>query len=963
MRFRTIAIATALAAGLGPTVSAYAPHKGSEQPVVAAGRAPRAHRTVGYSAPAKLAPQMGTFASWKQIWDRDTDVPLRMWGPSIPFFGSTASSTVAESAARQFLAQHLALLAPGAAASDFTIISNVIDRAGTIRTVGFQQTANGLPVAGGSIGLTFERDHLVMVSSTAVPNVVVRMPVGAMLATNLERSAQDFLSSDNISSHVLRHGARAIVPIIHERGAKGYVDIEYRVVETVTVEADRGAGQWDVWLDANDGTAIARKSNLMFASGTVLFDVPDRGPQGTRSGKPAPNDGHTVNGVATTSTLDGTVTWTAAGAATVAPGLSGSLVKVTNLAGANITGSLTLPDAGSVTWSNASDGPSDAQLDAFVFISTAKKFVTDRLNPSASTSAFLAMQNVVSVNMNDKCNAFSTGEAEFFFLAGTSGSDNCENTGRISDVVYHEFGHSIHNNSVIPGEGFFDGSLSEGMADTMAVSITGDHAMGKGFFVDMPTTALRDVDPVGLEKTWPADADGEPHDEGEIIGEALYDTRKALQTKYGDTDGFNKFLVVYYNVMERAADIPSSFPAALVGNDDDGDLSNGTPDQCEIQTAFALHGLTDTPAATSALLGLKPPTLMGNTVALAATASPTNPSCPLPTVATATLTWKLEGGTAADVPLALAAGSYTGDIPTQPSGSVIRYHVTVALSNGVNLSFPDNPADPDYQTYVGAVTPIQCFDFEAGIGDWTHSGTTTNNRPADEWEVGMPLGIGGDPTAAHGGTNVLGQDLGDGLVGNGDGDYRANGMSWAISPAVDLKGFTHVRLQYYRWLGVEDGAYDQATIFANDMALWKNLASPGDPQNAEINHVDKEWRFADVDLTPAIGTGTTMTLKFEVDADQGLNLAGWNLDDVCIVGTADPALCGNGTVDLGETCDDGNKNDGDGCSSACQTESGSGSGPGGVDGGGCCSAGTKPAGALVLSLFTIGLVLRRRRRS
>src|SRR5664279_2603610 len=270
--------------------------------------------------------------------------------------------------------------------------------------------------------------------------------------------------------------------------------------------------------------------------------------------------------------------------------------------------------------------------------------------------------------------------------------------------------------------------------------------------------------------------------------------------------------------------------------------------------------------------------------------------------------------------------SYTGDIPTQPSGSVIRYHVTVALSNGVTLSFPDNAADPAYQSYVGAVTQIQCFDFDAGIGDWTHSGSTSNNRPADEWEVGMPLGIGGDPTAAHAGTNVLGQDLGDGLAGNGDGDYRGNGMSWAISPAIDLKGFTHVRLQYYRWLGVEDGAYDQATIFANDMALWTNLASPGDPQNAEINHLDKEWRFADVDVTPAITAGMPMTLKFEIDADPGVDLAGWNLDDVCIVGTADPALCGNGTVDLGETCDDGNKTDGDGCSSAWQHENGGGSG-------------------------------------
>src|SRR5471032_871374 len=33
-----------------------------------------------------------------------------------------------------------------------------------------------------------------------------------------------------------------------------------------------------------------------------------------------------------------------------------------------------------------------------------------------------------------------------------------------------------------------------------------------------------------------------------------------------------------------------------------------------------------------------------------------------------------------------------------------------------------------------------------------------------------------------------------------------------------------------------------------------------------------------------------------------------------------PATCGNGVVDPGEACDDGNTNNGDGCSSTCQTE-------------------------------------------
>jgi cysteine-rich repeat protein len=42
-------------------------------------------------------------------------------------------------------------------------------------------------------------------------------------------------------------------------------------------------------------------------------------------------------------------------------------------------------------------------------------------------------------------------------------------------------------------------------------------------------------------------------------------------------------------------------------------------------------------------------------------------------------------------------------------------------------------------------------------------------------------------------------------------------------------------------------------------------------------------------------------------------------DDTCGVGD-NPACCGNGVMDAGETCDDGNTAGGDGCSAACQTE-------------------------------------------
>ena len=933
MRFRTVAMITALATGLGQTGSAFVGHKGDERPFVAAGRAPRAHRDVTWTNP-KTAPP-----GWRAMWDRDTDVPLRMWGPSISAPGTTATPALAQTAARRFLVDHLALLAPGASPTDFVLAVNVLDPSGHIRTVTFAQQARGLAVYGGSIALTFERDHLVMASSTALPNIAVTVPTAAAAPQAIANSAIAWLGQAGVTVAVTGRGARVIVPIVRPRGASG-PSIEYRVAETVSVASTGEAGRWDVWLDAADARPIARRATLAFASGIVSFDTPDRYPAGGRSAKPAPNATHTIDGVQVTSAMDGTVTWASATTATVVPGLSGPLVAITNVAGALVTDSLMLAPGGTLTWSHADDAPTDAQLDAFVFASTAKQFAQTRLNPNL---AFFDTQESVNVNENQTCNAFSTGDDIHFFQADTM----CENTGRIADVVYHEFGHSVHYNSFIPGEGAFDTPLSEGLADTLAVSITGDHGMGRGFFyTDAP---LRDLDPVGIEKKWPQDADGEPHDEGEIIGETLWDLRKALIAKLGAGPGFDQTLKIYYGVMQRAADIPSTYAAALVTDDDDGDLSNGTPNQCEIDAAFALHGLAD--PATS--IGLVPPVRDGYNVMLTVSPPPIA-NCTPPTITTATLTWAVHGGTPADLALAGSGNSYAAQIPTQPDGTVVDYHVTVALSDGTTVVYPENPADPDYQMYVGAVVPIKCFDFEQGAADWTHGGSPTAN---DEWHAGPSLGLGGDPKTAHGGANVFGIDL-----GSDDGLYSANTKQWAQSPAIDVTGYTGVRLQYYRWLGVEDGAYDQATIFANGTSVWTNLASPGMP-TVEVNHVDQEWRFHDIDLSAAAASGS-VTLKFELDSDPGLEFGGWTLDDVCVVAVARTgATCGDGIVEAGETCDDGNTTSGDGCSATCQVETtqcaGSDCGSGG---GGCCSTSGGPGGPIALSLATIGLVLRRRRR-
>ncbi|MGE0866985.1 MAG: MYXO-CTERM sorting domain-containing protein [Kofleriaceae bacterium] len=930
MRLSTLGIAAVVAGGLAQPSQAFVRPKGAEKPIVAAERGPRTHRTTKWNK------QLTALPGWTAIWDHDTDVPLRLWGSGVTAAGAVANAATAEAAARQFLAAHIAVLAPGSAVSDFELVGNRLSRNGDVRSVGFAQRAGGLRVVGGAIGFSFKNDRLVMVSSTALPHVVVPALTHRLAPAFVNQRAVDWLATGGRNVAVkspdsLVAPPPVIIPIVRPRvGAD--IDVSYRVAEQVVVESPALVdGAWDVWIDASDGSPIARRTRVQYASGQVLYNTPDRYPGGGRSNKPAAFANHQVNGSTAMSTLDGMVTWSGTAAASVSPSLTGPFVRVFNDAGSVVSETLNLAVGGMLVWDKSTSETSDAQLSGFVHASIVKEFAKTRIDPSLE---WLDTQLAVSVNESGSCNAFSSGDDIHFLRKG-----QCENTARLADVVYHEFGHSLHHNAIIEGVGQFDGGMSEGMSDVLSALLTRDSGLGRGFF--MSNEPLRQLNPQGTEKVWPDDATGEVHDDGEIIGGTMWDTWMALEQKLGQDAGYEKMLDIYYGVIQRGSDIPSAYAEALVADDDDGDITNGTPNQCEINLAFGKHGLAD-PAAS---IGIGRPLRDGFTIKIPVQPS-NNPNCPTPSITSAVVNWSVVGGAEGTVDLAANGNNQEGAIPAQPEGSSVQYKVTVTLSDGMVQTFPNNPAEPFYQFYVGATTPLWCSNFENGLGGMTLDAG---------WDLGAPLGMGGDPKNAVSGNIVIGTDLSD------DGEYDASVVSFAETPEVDLKGNTKVRLQFQRWLGVEDGFYDHARILANGTEVWANHASPSDPGSEGTNHLDKEWQFRDFDLSSQAASGK-VKVRFELAADEGLQLGGWTLDDVCIVAMAGAAVtCGNNTQDEGETCDDGNRIDGDGCSANCSIEDGTGGGGDG-DGGGCCSVGTKPQGAIALALLTLGLLIRRRRR-
>ena len=932
---RALGCAAVLAVGwLEPSDAAVRP-RAAEPALVAAGRPARLHRDVAFQR-LDAAAGDAELSGWIAIYDRDTGVPLRLWGPGQPAAGTSDDPVAAEAWARAFLAAHLDVLAPGAQASDFVPVSNQLAPSGGVRSVGFAQYAGGIAVRGGGISFAFVRDHMIMVGSTALPRVVVPglRAAGRLVAARATSAAVAWLGQ--AGQRVTARGvapSQIILPIVHPRNA-GPVDITYALVEAITVETTAGEpGRWRVFVDSATGAPIARAGLLMFASGSVSYDVPVRAPHADagRHAQPAGETVHNVNGVDVTATADGSVTWTGTAPARVLPGLTGPLVHIFNQAGSLTSDDLALPADGSCTWSHPTDERIDAQIDAFIYANQAKQFAKRWLDPGL---AYLDSQLPVYVNEAGDCNAYSSGDDIHFFIQ-TAGS--CENTGRMADVVYHEFGHSLHHHAIIEAVGAFDPGMSEGVADTLAAAMIGDSGIGRGFFFD--NRPLRELAPA-QKKIWPRDADGEAHNDGEIYGEAMWDLRVALEARLGRDAGFAQFLTIYYGTMQRAVDIPSSFAEALVADDDDGDLANGTPHDCDVIAAFAAHGLFD-PRLTG---GVAAPVRDGFDIAITG-APATRATCSAPAIASATVTWRPRGGALATLALVERDGSFRATLPTQPDGSIVEYRVDVTLSNGVVQAFPNNPADPLYQFAVGTATPIWCADFETGAAGWTHSAMPAAQ---DRWELGAPRGLGGGPRTAHGGTQVLGTALAEG------GHYHSVTTTSAQSPGIDLQGNVNVHLRYYRWLGVEDGYYDQASIIANNAEVWHNFTSPSDPGTAGVHHVDQEWRFQDLDLSTHTASGN-LRLTFALTSDLAFEDAGWNLDDVCLVAFA--PRCGNNLLEAGERCDDGNATSGDGCSATCAREIADPE-PGDA---GCCSAGGGPGAPAGLALIVLAAVRRRRR--
>lgn len=874
----------------------------------------------------------GEGSGWKARFDERTGTPHVAWGPGIPM-GTTDRQEDVVAALRAFVQRNASAF--GGVRDDELVVARAVYR-DDAWWIDFDRLVDGVPLYRAGIKAVVKYGNLIQLHVDTYPGAHAQSPeLGVAEATR--RAIAGGPAPE--AAHTFRSAREVIVPVEDERGLRLHTAWE---IHTDTTEP---VGRWVTHVDVGTGEVLDYYDEVHWLSGTIEGMVYPRSVYEDLAPKALAlvqvvGDG----GSDTFADRDGVYTLSGEDSATVA--LEGSYCRVKNKQGSDSSTSVD----GDLLWTASSD-TQQAEISAYTYVSDVHQWCLDQgLSNDRCVEPIVA-----NVNENSSCNAYYDGSTVNFYRAG----GGCVNTAEISDVVYHEWGHGLHMSGAgTPG---VDGSVSEGVADAVANLQTLDSVIGPGFYVGS-TDGIRDEED---DFVYPEDVTGEVHQDGQIVGGAIWDYRKALSDTLGESyevkgDAWATVGEELNNSFAANYDIPGSFDAFVAVDDDNGDLSDGTPHLCELLESFGAHGLgyasdgaglvsVDHLAVGNQAAGVSIP-IDGSVSFLAA-------ACTGGGVQSATLHFSTDGGaTWASTDLSLSGDDFSGELDGFAEGTIVQYYITITAEDGSEASAPTVGSIAPYTFYVGELHELWCSDFDASDEGFTHE-VTDGNGSDDDWEWDKPGGFGDDPDSAWSGSRVWGNDL---TSSRHDGEYGDGMTNRLTSAPIATTGEGSVILQYRRWLTVEDGYYDHARIYANDAEVWENHAS--DKSVGDEDTVDDDWILHTLRVDDP---GDELTLAWELESDGGKQLGGWTLDDVCVYqAAAAPDDTGSADTGNGGT---GGAGDTDG------TGTGDGGGSG-TDNGElspkdgpqlaasvCACSTTQPAGTGVLALGLVALTLVRRR--
>ncbi|MBW2276559.1 MAG: hypothetical protein JRF63_03640, partial [Deltaproteobacteria bacterium] len=502
----------------------------------------------------------------------------RIWGEGVAVDPAvTDDPQAALAVAERFWRENEYLLPTGVTAEQLVPFSN--SSLSGVRIVGHHQTADGVPVLGTSNYVAFLAGRMVLIGARSLP-------------------VRDFDGMPAISTEA---AVQTGVAMLAARGVHAEPgDVELVVLPVVgndavalkltyAVDLRAAFGRWTAYVDAGSGEGFALRDERMFLDANVELRVHPRHPVNMLTDEPAAHLHLTAGSEDVTTDTDGAFSATG-DPVDVTASMTGLYADVNNTSGSDISLATIIADGETYVWTDEAEFE-QAQIDSY----RAMNVVRDHIRELVDDLDWLDEQQIINTNVLDMdgdtapdyCNAWTDFESLNFLTAGGSWGGGCYNTAMNADIVIHEWGHVFHGYSVYQlGVGTYDGGVGEGFADTASVTMSHDNSIAPFFTVD--GYSIRNVEP---DKVWPYDQDADPHQTGLILAGALWDLRKILVSDYGSSAGHGMLDEIFVQVVRTTSTIPSLWEATLLADDDNGNLTDGTPNFCSIYAAYDQHGL------------------------------------------------------------------------------------------------------------------------------------------------------------------------------------------------------------------------------------------------------------------------------------------------------------------------------------------------------------------------------------
>ncbi len=546
-------------------------------------------------------------------------------------------------------------------------------------------------------------------------------------------------------------------------------------------------------------------------------------------------------------------------------------------------------------------GPSpltERHLNAFYHVNV----VHDHMKKYMPLFTDLDFPLTTNIDQTGTCNAYFNGTSINFFPAG----GGCVSFALIGDIVYHEYGHAITNYFYGSfGESFDNGALGEGYSDVWGFTITADAVLGRGATGGTSSFIRRyDVDP----KVYPQDIEGEVHADGEIIAGAWWDTYQNL----GSLDTTTQLFAATHYALPNGPDGAEGevyfdvLIAALEADDDDADITNGTPHFAAIVDGFARHGIL--------LLGDAQllHTEVANAAAGAAVEVVAEPVVSVPAFfGGVTLFYRVRGTAAYDsLVMAPVSGSptYTATIPGTAASSIVDYYFRMeGLSMSSGVIFPQgfvpagvasNLINIPYQFGVGLgvrfredfnIIPAAGWLIGNNAGDAaTAAGRWIQAVPVGSSGGGVPVQTGEDHTPGAGGACLV---TGNGLgptspIGAADVD---GGLTSVVSPMFSIAGLGTPVLEYWRWYSNNRGDNPGTDVWrvqvrGSATGVWQNV------DNTVAS--DATWRRRILSLRAAVPSGDSFQVRFLAQDATPASVVEAAVDDMAVYDLGELGLDG-----------------------------------------------------------------------